>query len=341
MPTIRTHEREITSRTRIATKRGRINHDAVGFARIPLFDGTIPSFGRRKRWEYWCVTSRTHALSITYADLDVVRLASAWFVDLETDERIEVSLPLPPLVGTKLAPTVAGGDVVVDAGLFSFAIREQPNATRLETSFRTPMHRLDAEVVVAKPEGHESLNVVVPFDDERFQLTSKHVARPARGLVVVDGRVHRFDDRNESFGALDFGRGIFPAHTTWNWSAAAGVVGDRVVGWNLGGKWTDGTGVTENGVFVDGRLHKLGADVRFEYDRAHPARTWRIASSCGCVDLELSPKHVKQVDALGAKLGAKLDLAFGTFRGRLYTEEGEAIEVRETVGWAEDFEARW
>ncbi|WP_255327271.1 DUF2804 family protein [Micromonospora sp. CNB394] len=36
----------------------------------------------------------------------------------------------------------------------------------------------------------------------------------------------------------------------------------------LGGTWTDGTGSTENAVFVDGRLHQVGADLTWEYDRA-------------------------------------------------------------------------
>ena len=32
----------------------------------------------------------------------------------------------------------------------------------------------------------------------------------------------------------------------------------RVLGFNLGGAWTDGTGMTENGICLDGRLSKIG-----------------------------------------------------------------------------------
>ncbi|MET8551707.1 DUF2804 family protein [Micromonospora zamorensis] len=48
------------------------------------------------------------------------------------------------------------------------------------------------------------------------------------------------------------------ASTAWNW--AAGAAPGRAI--QLGGKWTDGTRVTENGLFVDGRLHKIGGELR-------------------------------------------------------------------------------
>ena len=52
--------------------------------------------------------------------------------------------------------------------------------------------RLD--VYVALPDGHESLNVVIPWNDERFNYTSKHQARPATGelrSVIAAGRSAR------------------------------------------------------------------------------------------------------------------------------------------------------
>lgn len=341
-PRTTTHEPEHSRPRNIATARGLTERSSVGFARTPIFDGHIDGrFGRRKRWEYWAVLSRTHLVSLTLAHLDFVGLASAWFVDLETNERIELSVPVPPRRMPPFPDRVAGGDLVLDVPGLSLAIRETDAHTHLSICMRTPRHAVDAVVDVDKPPGHESLSVLVPFSDDAFQLTSKHVARPARGLAVVDGRRYRFDADDGAYGTLDFGRGVFPHRTRWNWSAAAGRVGARTIGWNLGGQWTDGTGVTENGLFVDGKLQKLGADVRFTFDRAAPERPWRIASTGGEVELELLPRHVKRVDALRGPVGADLWLAFGTFRGTLYTEDGEAIPIHDHVGWAEELHARW
>ena len=41
------------------------------------------------------------------------------------------------------------------------------------------------------------------------------------------------------------------------------TLGGRRIGLNFGGKWTDGTGMTENAVFVDGVMTKMHEDVIF------------------------------------------------------------------------------
>ena len=117
-----------------------------------------------------------------------------------------------------------------------------------------------------RPIGHETLNVVIPWSDIQFQYTSKQNTLPAVGYVQLDNE--RLEFASPAFGCLDYGRGVWPEHTVWNWGSASGVQGGRTVGLNLGGQWTDGTGMTENGICIDGRLTKISEDVVFEYDRA-------------------------------------------------------------------------
>jgi hypothetical protein len=105
------------------------------------------------------------------------------------------------------------------------------------------------DVFVALPEGHESLNVVIPWDDEIFNYTSKHQARPATGeLVVGDVRHAIGGEAGDAWGVLDVGRGRWPSEITWNWGGGAGRCGDHVVGLQFGAKWTAGSGYTENGI---------------------------------------------------------------------------------------------
>jgi Protein of unknown function (DUF2804) len=68
------------------------------------------------------------------------------------------------------------------------------------------------------------------------------------------------------------------------------VQGDTV-GLNLGGQWTDGTDMTENGVCIDGRLTKISEDLVFDYDRAAMMKPWRIrAAATGRIDLLFEPE---------------------------------------------------
>jgi hypothetical protein len=132
--------------------------------------------------------------------------------------------------------------------------------------------RLDARV--ALPEGHESVNVVIPWSDTRFQYTSKHQARPATGTLRLGDRASGPRRPGPgAWGVLDVGRGRWPYRTRWNWGSGAGRADDgRVVGLQVGGKWTQGTPSTENGVIVDGRVVKLGDELIWDYDWDAPLR---------------------------------------------------------------------
>ena len=64
---------------------------------------------------------------------------------------------------------------------------------------------------------------------------------------------------------------------TWNWGAASGMSNGRTMGLQLGGKWTAGTGSTENALSVDGRLTKYGDELDWEYlAQGDFPRQWRI-----------------------------------------------------------------
>ena len=96
--------------------------------------------------------------------------------------------------------------------------------------------------------------------------------------------------RGTSFAVQDWGRGIWPYRSFWNWGVATGYAGDVLLGVNVGAKWTTGTGSNENGILCDGRLHKLMEDLRWEYDPADWRKPWRVvAEHSGALDLVLEP----------------------------------------------------
>ncbi|MFH2007238.1 MAG: DUF2804 domain-containing protein, partial [bacterium] len=273
--------RELTEPVALCDPEGRLNPEAVGWSRRPLHRCNLRgAWGRKKRWEYWCVTTEDLLLSVTYADLDYLGLATVLFHDLRTGRSAEKGVLIPGAVGFRLSETVSGQSVRFRFPGLALDLVEEPDGTRLSVRFRNLRgQRLAADVLVQRPTDHETLNVVVPWSGGRFQFTSKQNTLPAVGEVTLDGRRFAFGPHNQAFGCLDFGRGIWPTDTVWNWGSASGVQGgrtERTVGLQLGGQWTDGTGQTENGLVVDGRLSKIHEDVRFAFDPVHPLRPWRI-----------------------------------------------------------------
>src|SRR5690606_30106886 len=186
------------------------------------------------------------------------------------------------------------GEVSLTSGRLRLRIADDPDATTLALSFSTKRGRFDAEVRVLRPEGHEPLTVVIPWSDKRFQCTTKDVARPAEGWINWGTRSYELAADGSSWGCLDFGRGKWPYRTTWNWGAGAGIVHGRTIGLQVGGKWTDGTGMTENALVVDGRLSKLSEELIWEYDRGDWLAPWHIRTpESDRLDLTFTPIHDK------------------------------------------------
>lgn len=107
--------------------------------------------------------------------------------------------------------------------------------------------------------------------------------------VVIIGEQETLFSGDQSFAGLDFGRGIWPRHCRWNWGSASRWQNGRLVGLNLGGQWTDGAGSTENGVCVDGRLHKLSTDLTWQYDKVDFMQPWRISGADGRLTRTFTP----------------------------------------------------
>ena len=337
------NSRELDGDVALCTPEGRLNPDAKGWSRRPLHRCALRGpWGRRKRWDHWCVTWKGGVLALTYADFDDLGMASALLLDRETGRELEKVVPVPLALGFSQPDTVGGADVVFDRLGLQLAFREERRGTRLVTRFQSRGRLVEADVLVTRPPGHETLNVVVPWSEALFQFTSKQNTLPATGTVRVDGVAQGMGPEEQAFGCLDFGRGVWPSHTVWNWASASGVVEGRVVGLQFGGKWTDGTGATENGVCLDGRLHKIHEDVRFEYDRREYHKPWRLTTKgSDRVRLDFQPAHEKRTKVPLVVAGAEIHQCFGRFSGEVRDDSGARVLVDGLFGWAEEMRARW
>jgi hypothetical protein len=182
--------------------------------------------------------------------------------------------------------------------------------------------------------------VVIPWSDEQFQFTSKQNTLPATGSVRIGERA--YDLSPPSFACLDYGRGIWPEETAWNWGAASGMQDGRTVGLNLGGRWTDGTGMTENALCIDGRLTKLHEDLSFEYDRGNLIKPWRVrASATDHVELTFTPEYERVSKGGNEAYFSEVHQVFGNYDGHITADDGRPIAIAALFGWIEDHTARW
>ncbi|WP_406394131.1 DUF2804 domain-containing protein [Streptomyces sp. NBC_00887] len=355
-----THEHEITEPVDLCLPDGKLNPAAVGWSRQPLHRANLRGWGRTKRWEYWCVTTPTHLVALTVSDLDFLALNAVYVLEYGPRGReFECSSIVPAGRGVHLPDTVAGApgseDVVVgparpSGGKVRIEIRDENAGTRLRarclTRDRLP---LEADILVSRPAGHESLSVVVPWSEQRFQYTSKHTALPATGRVRIGTEILEFGASrtknaadNDTWAVLDHGRGRWPRAVDWNWGAASGRTDGRTLGLQFGGRWTAGTVSTENGLCVDGRLTKIGEELDWRWSASDPLAPWTVRTAASRqVDLTFTPFHNRSTHTDVGLIANRTDQCFGHYDGRVRTDDGTEIAVTQLLGWAEDVRMRW
>jgi hypothetical protein len=332
-------EHEITDQIDLCLPNGRLNPAAVGWTRRQLHNtGGIARggfrWGRNKRWEYWGITTPTHIFSLTLSNIDYLALNHVWVLDRATLEEISFNTITPLGRGTTLPDTLGEGSAQARSGKLSLDIDERATSTRL----RAKSPRVSFDIIAERPEGSEAMGVVVPWNNTTFQYTVKDVDRPAHGSATIDGTVVDIP-AGASFAILDHGRGRWPYSLSWNWGAGTGVVDGRRVGVQLGGRWTVGTGSTENALVVDGRVHKISEELDWMWDTTDYLRPWRITNER--VDATFTPFYDRVSVTNVGVIASSTHQCFGHYSGTMIDDTGTAISIDGIVGWAEDVSNRW
>jgi|CXWL01.1.fsa_nt_gi hypothetical protein len=341
-----THEPELTGPIDLCDASGRLNRDAVGWSRHPLHTNNLTGHNpRKKRWNYWAVHDDRIFFSATIADVDHYVLAFVYFLEFETQRFIERTAILPP--GALDLPPTVRESVIFEQGGRRVALISEKRGTRIQVDWPDFGDvALHADLLAEQPAKHETLNVVIPWSRDRFQFTSKQNTLPVSGAIDLGGEVFKMK-RSSSWGVLDYGRGVWEYSTAWNWGAFSTRLPDykdergRTLGLNLGSKWTDGTGMTENGICLDGTLSKLGEDIPFVYDESNFMKPWRIKAKSKRVDLKFVPFYERVAKAKTGALSSEVHQMFGRYTGTVVPDTGETIAIADVFGWIEEHKARW
>ena len=351
-----THELELTEPVDLCVPDGsRLSPAARGWSRHPLHRANLR--GRRfrtKKWDYWAILAGDLTVGLVYADVGYLGLASIWWGDLATGRTGGRDLAVPLASGIQLPAEPGTAPLVVDSKHLRMRLEDLSTssvgpATRLRVDWdekgTDDEGRLD--VLVARPDGHESLSVVIPWSESTFQFTTKDNSRAATGSLEVGARSWDIGADGDAWGVLDVGRGRWPYSTTWNWGAGSGrSTTGELIGIQIGAKWTEGTGFTENAVSVDGRLHKIGRELRWDYDWDDPMRPWRVVDDGvgpgeRALDLTLTPRLDKHGRTDAGLLRTEVHQMFGTWAGTVRDELGAEFRIEGVQGFAEESRNRW
>ncbi len=335
-------EREITEPVALCDDKGLLNPDAIGFARRPFIQSNLKNhFMRKKKWNYWCIYGEDLLFSATISHLDYAAVCFVYILDYETQRFYEKQVTIPIGRNVKMPKNVLDSVKFVNDNLTVQIVHIQDETHLSVTISDFDNEVLHADFHIAHPVGDESLNVVIPKSRDVFQFTAKHHSLPTSGFVKIGDKRYDFNP-DYSFAVLDYGRGIWPRKSEWNWAMASQRVGGRRVGLNFGGKWTDGTGMTENAVFIDGLMTKIHEDVLFSYNKKNFMMPWKIRTKfSNSVDVTFTP-FFERVSTTNVRLiRTEVHQVVGYFDGTVRLHDGSILKIHKMLGSTEEHVAKW
>lgn len=318
-----------------------------GWARKPLFvydrSRVRAPWWRIKEWDYYAVLRPEYGVALTYADLGYLGLISAVWLDfVEGGFHQEDKMLLFPRGRMGLPSSSEEGDVVYESKRVKLRFLKRGTERRIMVSW--PKFRgegLNVDLTLHQDPDMDSMVIVIPFHKPRhFYYNRKINCMPARGVVTVGGEEKRFTEE-DSFGVLDWGRGVWPYRSEWYWGSLSTRLKDgRLFGFNIGYGFGDTSAATENIVFLDGRGHKLD-QVRFHFDPEDYLKPWRFTSNDGRFEAVMKPILDRHSKANLLLLKSVQHQVFGKFTVRAVLDDGSEVKVEDAIGFAEYVVNRW
>lgn len=326
----------------------------VGWSRQPLLDCNLEAARfypfplrlfqrfRIKRWDYYAVFTPRRFFSATIADLGYAGNIFVYTLEFASGDLHEEGLVIPLSRGVELPRNSTAGDSRFANKTARLHFRVAPSERHITVSWPS-FHAgrgIEADITLACPADYESMTIVIPIGEKRFYYNRKINCLPARGTLRY-GDVTETLDPQTCLGSLDWGRGVWEYCSFWNWASASGFLPDgRTVGLNLGCGFGDLSRAGENALIVANRVHKL-EQVRFDYVSGNYMRPWRFTDAEGRLDLVFAPfKERTAITNLGV-IYSEVHQIFGRYHGRAVADDGEVVEIRDLIGFAEEHRARW
>lgn len=333
----------------LLNKKGQLNQAGYATTLTKLYDRKAikaPKW-RIKEWDYYLVYNKDVAVALTIADNGYMGLISASVLDFITGEQKTISPMLLMTMGKlKLPSSSEDGDIHYKDEKLEIHFTHDNGSRRIKMNMPHFDKRSSLFVdVTLTPTLSESMVIATPFKKKRkaFYYNQKIIGMKAIGTVNFKNQHYAFSE-DDSFGMLDWGRGVWTYHNTWYWSAANGLVNGKVFGFNLGYGFGDTSAATENMLFHEG-AHKL-EHVTFLIPKNSDGSDdymspWTFTSSDGRFEADFNPILDRSSYTSFGVLLSDQHQVFGHFTGKAVLDSGEIVAFENLLGFAEKVRNKW
>lgn len=343
-------QHEIIKAAPLLDENGRLTEAGYAKSLLPVYRrSAVKAPGWRiKEWDYYYVGNDKYGIALTVADNSYMGLDSISLLNF-TMPWEHTSSPMQFFTGGKvgLPETSSIGDVFHSGKNHAIFFRNDGEKRILEFSMKNfyKGKSIEGKIELADPHG-ESMVIATPFSEkpDHFYYNQKINCMPACGEVQFDGVEYRFDPA-DSFGVLDWGRGVWTYKNTWYWGSASGLAGGVPFGFNIGYGFGDASAASENMLFYNHKAHKLD-QVTFHIPTGPDHKEdflspWKFTSSDNRFEMDFEPVIDRHADSNALLIRSNQHQVFGRFSGTAVLDDGTVLEIKNLMGFAEKVSNKW
>ncbi|MGN1139829.1 MAG: DUF2804 domain-containing protein [Oliverpabstia sp.] len=302
---------------------------------------------RIKEWDYYLIYNHQFGVALTVDDNSYMGLVSISFLDFVNKTEKTVSpMTILPMGKTNLPATS-------ESGVTEFHNKRCFFSFKVEDGKRILLARMDnfdqgkpiRMKIILTEEPDDSMVIATPFNKPgHFYYNQKIVGMRAKGTVEYLDQKYVFNPE-DSFGLLDWGRGVWNYENTWYWSALQGMADGHVLGFNLGYGFGDTSSASENMIFYDGKASKL-EQVKFlipgeDDGREEYLLPWKFTSSDQRLLLDFTPILDRSAYTSAGIILSDQHQVFGWFDGYVILDTGRKVMIKHMLGFAEKVRNKW
>lgn len=346
-------QNEIVKKTRLLDENGNVAQP--GWCRKMLYDYSRKDVKvsklRLKEWNFYQFADERYSVQVTVADIGIGGAVTFSIFDRETGEKADglSALSLLTLGRYKLPEDSDAPMVFKKRSLLGKTyIESDENHIRIISNGIGTKGTFRADIEFEIQDGAEYLTMAVPFEETgHFYLNKKQHCMPVRAVIRF-GDMNVIFDPSDTFGTLDWGRGVWPYHNNWYWGGGTQrLPNGKLFGFEIGWGFGIMEAFTENTLFYDGKAHKIGS-LRLKKPHKHRwitkehMKPWVFISDDGRFEMTMTPYHDHHT-LLGIPhvIGMHTHQVWGKWNGTVTLDDGTKLEIKDMTAFCEDVENRW
>ena len=330
-------------------EKGRLTETGYATKLIKTYDRSRIAANRLriKEWDYYAVCTDRFALALTIDHNGYMTMDSISLLDFEKNTQVTKSvMGLPVTSPRSLPPTSAKGDIRVKKKGYMLSF-ENDGTSRHLSGFMNKFSDGDTLVfdLHLTDAPRETMVIVTPFDNhpEAFYYNQKINCIRTEGTVTLGGREYRCHPE-DTFAVLDWGRGVWTYDNTWYWGSASGLADGAPFGFNIGYGFGNTSAASENVLFYEGKIHKLGRvafHIPMKGGKEDYMSPWTFTSDDGRFEMRFAPVMDRCAVVNAGIICSDQHQVFGQFSGTAVLDDGRALQISSLMGFAEKVRNKW